>query len=203
MVDLDLCRTAVINIHWQHDIVSGIGAFGETFATMAKERGSAAKAKALSEAARAAGVFVVSVRTAFQANHSDLLGTAPLFGMVLELGALIEGTNGVEYIPEMAPAPSDFIVSSASATGFHSTDLNRVLRSRDIDTVLLTGVATNFAVEGTGREAFALGYKTVIVSDATAAKTAEAHEATLENFRLLGWVVTSDELIAAFKSATT
>ena len=60
-----------------------------------------------------------------------------------------------------------------------------------IDTVLFTGVATNVTVEGTARDAVNLAYHTILISDACAAATDQAHEATLATFSLLGRTATA------------
>ena len=58
-------------------------------------------------------------------------------------------------------------------------------------------MATNITVEGTARDAVNLGYRAVIVSDACAAATDAAHDATLETFSLLGQTATVEEIHAA------
>ncbi|WP_369830024.1 cysteine hydrolase family protein [Mycobacterium sp. 1465703.0] len=67
------------------------------------------------------------------------------------------------------------------------------MRRAGADTVVFTGVATNITVEGTARDAVNFGYRTVLVSDACAAATYEAHAGTLATFALLGDVVSAEQ----------
>jgi nicotinamidase-related amidase len=58
-------------------------------------------------------------------------------------------------------------------------------------------VATNLSVESTGRSAGDLGYRVVVVEDACAAASTEAHEATIASFGLLGEVASADDVLTA------
>jgi biuret amidohydrolase len=77
-----------------------------------------------------------------------------------------------------------------------------ILRRRQIDTVLFTGVATNVTVEGTARDAVNSGYNIIQVSDACAAATDEAQDATLATFSLLGKVVSAADIQRALQRHT-
>jgi ureidoacrylate peracid hydrolase len=78
-----------------------------------------------------------------------------------------------------------------------SSDLDRILRSLGIDTVIITGTVTNTCCECSARDAMMLNYKVVFVSDANAAQTDEEHNGTLANIlRLFGDVLSTDEVIA-------
>jgi len=80
-----------------------------------------------------------------------------------------------------------------------ASGLDRALRARGIDTVIVTGTLTNVCCESTARDAMMLNYKTIMVSDATATLADEVHNATLAN--ILGYfgdVRSTDELVAEF-----
>ena len=87
--------------------------------------------------------------------------------------------------------------------GFTNSGLAELLASRGIDTVVLTGVATNLSVEGTARQASDLGYRTVVVSDACSAADEATHAASLATMGLLGEIVTSADFAAALKAPST
>lgn len=85
---------------------------------------------------------------------------------------------------------------------FESSDLDLVLRSRGIRTVVMTGVATNVCVETTARQAFLRDYYVVFTSDCTAAYSQAEHEATLQNIdAFFGAVVTADEISACWRAS--
>jgi len=70
------------------------------------------------------------------------------------------------------------------------------LHGRHIDTVLIGGTATNVCCESTARDAMMLNFKTVLVSDALAARSDELHIASLTAFYLnFGDVQTAAEVL--------
>ena len=198
MTELDPSRTAVINIHWQYDIVKPEGVFGPFFADGVQRHGVIAKNEQLRRAARAAGAHVIHIRTAFRPGYTDLIANCPLLVLVEERKALLGATRGPALAEELTPEAGELVITHTRLTGFHGTDLDGVLRGRGIETVVFSGVATDHAVQGTAREAVNHGYRTLIVSDACSAATDEAHQAALDTFTLLGEIVTTEDIVSAF-----
>ena len=196
-MELNPSTTAFIACHWENDVVGADGAFAPYFRAEVERRGVIDVAGRLLDGARQAGVRVVYTRVAFQAGHSDLVTNIPLLGVVAQQKSLLDGTPATEIIDELKPREGDWIVPNPKVSGFASSDLDERLRSAGIDTVVLFGVATNISVESTGRSAGDLGYRVVIVEDACAAATPEAHEATIASFGLLGEVASAEEVLAA------
>jgi nicotinamidase-related amidase len=60
------------------------------------------------------------------------------------------------------------------------TELDRLLRLRDVNTLVLTGVATQFAVEGTAREAVDRGYRVLVLEDCGASRVREVHRCSID-----------------------
>jgi len=85
---------------------------------------------------------------------------------------------------------------------FFETDLEAVLRYHQVDTVIITGTASNACCESTARSAFMRDYKVVFPSDLNATFDEAMHQATLRNIDLFfGRVVSSDELVAEMEAA--
>lgn len=81
-----------------------------------------------------------------------------------------------------------------------SSNIENVLRDNKIDTLIITGVATNVCCESTARDAMMLNYRSLLVSDGCATATDQEHAATMGNFFLyFGDVQTTDEVIARLK----
>jgi ureidoacrylate peracid hydrolase len=77
-----------------------------------------------------------------------------------------------------------------------SSGLERLLRSLDVDTVLVAGTKTNICCEATARDAIMLDFKVVMVSDCCAALSDDEHRAALENMiQQFGDVMTGDEVL--------
>ena len=103
---------------------------------------------------------------------------------------------------EIRPTEKDVIVTKHRFSAFQDTDLDLILRSRGIRTLIMTGIATNVCVESTARDGFFRDYYIVFTSDCTATYSKEDHEGTLNNIRrFFGEVVTADEVTGAWKGA--
>ena len=84
-----------------------------------------------------------------------------------------------------------------------SSDIENVLGDNDIETIIVTGVATNVCCESTARDAMMLNYRSLMVSDGCATNTDGEHAASLGNFYLyFGDVQATDELIARLEASS-
>ena len=79
-------------------------------------------------------------------------------------------------VPELAPRPGEQMVPKLRWSAFHGTDLDRALRARHIDTIILTGGSTEIGVSSTAYAARDLDYNLVIVPDACTSAKNEVHE---------------------------
>jgi nicotinamidase-related amidase len=91
----------------------------------------------------------------------------------------IEGTEGAEVIPELTPTDEDITIGKHVYSSFYETPLDSILRSRKVDTVVLTGLHTHLCVRHTAADAFFRGYKIVVPEDGVDSFTAEDHESGL------------------------
>ncbi len=103
-----------------------------------------------------------------------------------------------EFVPELDIQPSDFLITKHQWGAFYGTELDLQLRRREITTIILCGIATNFGVESTARFAYEFGFNQIFVSDAMAARSKEEHEFPLKYiFPRLGLIRTTDEVLKA------
>lgn len=112
--------------------------------------------------------------------------------------ALQPDARGYELWPELDVRAGDLRIVKDRYSAFiaGSSDIDSALRSRDVDTLLIAGVATNACCESTARDAMMLDYRVLMVSDACAAGTDEEHAAALNNFYLFfGDVQTTSEVL--------
>lgn len=163
----------------------------------------------LAGAVRGAGGAVVWIVT------EALPGSTDDWPNLYELGAdhvrearlekLATGADGHALWPAMEREESDLTVTKTRYSAFieGSSDLEAQLRKRSIDTVLITGVATNICCESTARDAMMRDFRTVMVSDANAANNDEEHAASLVSFYLyFGDVQTTDQVIENLARST-
>ena len=117
------------------------------------------------EAARVARIAIVHVGNAWREGHPDVNPHAPWMRDAKAAGRSIEDTWGIEFFEPVAPRDGEFIVRKRAVSAFAGTELDRLLRVRDIFTLALAGSITNFAVEGTARDASDRGYRVLILED--------------------------------------
>lgn len=115
---------------------------------------------------------------------------------------LNDGAEGYALWAEMDVRPEDEMVIKRRYSAFihGSSNLEDVLRGRGIDTILITGVATNVCCESTGRDAMMLGFRSLMVADGNATFDDAAHRASLIGFySTFGDVQTTDEVVALLR----
>ena len=109
-----------------------------------------------------------------------------------------------DIIDEIYPAPNDYLVEKYGYGAFSNTNLEDILRSLHVESLVVTGTVTQICVEETAREAFHHGYRTTIVSDAVSSYLPDLHASTLKNFALkFGWVSPTAEVLQALAARYT
>ena len=148
--------------------------------------------------ARDAGVLRVFVRAEFPPERWTSVWQEQ-FGE--ELGELlVPGSSEVEFERGFEPGPDDLVVTKDCYSSFLRTELERMLRSRGIDTVIVGGLTTDVCVSSTARDAFQRDFRTITLSDCCAEQTHARHESGLETLASnFGQVCTSDDVIGAWK----
>lgn len=193
-------RTAIIAVDFQPDIIGADGAFGPMFHAEVERVGVIPAARRLLDAGRTAGAKIVYSRATFSPGYPELVGNIPMLASTPEYRCLIDGTPGAAVVDAVKPHEGDLVMAHYRVGCFLGTPLDVVLRGAGIDTIVLTGVATNLAVESTARAGADLGYRTLVVADACSTTTQAAHEASLESLSMFGEVVSVDQLCAEFTS---
>lgn len=152
-------------------------------------------------AARKAGMLVLHVRNEWRAGHPDLPVHIPVFAPRVGSDVGVEGTWGAQTLEELAPEPGEMTVTKRGISAFAGTELDYLLRLKDVNTVVLTGVATNFVVEGTARDAVDRGYSAVVIKECCQTHSDEAQRFSFEILSYLGSVISLDEFVAAILPA--
>lgn len=88
----------------------------------------------------------------------------------------IAGTKGAEVIPELHVSEKDYVVPKRRYSGFFQTSLDILLRELGVETVIVTGLHTHMCVRHTSADAYQLGYKVVVATEATNSFTKEDYE---------------------------
>lgn len=198
---LNKAHTAVLALDLENDIVDERGAFKDFgFPAQVKERDLLPRVRRVLDAARKARVPVVYVSVKFRKGYPERPVNCGMWQALTQSGALLDGSWGAQVHPDVAPQPDEPVVAKHGISGFYGSDLAAILRARGAQTVVLMGVATNFVVEATAREASDAGYNVVIVEDCCAAASRESHEMALKSaLPALSTITSSEEVIAALK----
>jgi nicotinamidase-related amidase len=179
-LEIDKRHTALLAMDFENDIVHPEGAFKDFgFATMVADNGVLDKTAQLLVAARGADIRVIYVSVKFRPGYPERPANAGLWEGLHAANALVEGTWGAQIHDRVAPLASEAVVTKRGVSAFTASDLEQILHVNHIGTVLLAGVATNFVVEGTARQASDLGFNTIVVGDCCASVNQEAHDASL------------------------
>ncbi|MBP1708698.1 MAG: isochorismatase hydrolase, partial [Deltaproteobacteria bacterium] len=106
---------------------------------------------------------------------------------------------------ELKPGPQDLVVRKQKYDGFLGTNLEIILSTYGIRSLVFIGTATNLCVESTLRHAFFLDYFPILISDAVSqAGPTITQEATILNVKSnFGWVTTSESFVAGLENAGT
>ena len=103
-------------------------------------------------------------------------------------------------VEQLTPAGSDLVITKRQWGAFYGTELDLELRRRGVKTIVLGGIATNFGVESTARDAYERGYNLIFASDAMAARSSADHEFALTRiFPRIGKVRQTEEIINALQ----
>ncbi|OYU49243.1 MAG: isochorismatase [Rhizobiales bacterium PAR1] len=154
----------------------------------------------IGEALRAAGGQVVYIQnTVTEETKAEWTTWFDNFlhGAIKErmIAAFERGSFGHAIYPELIVKPEDWKVEKQRFGAFvpGSSDLDALLKKAGIDTLIITGTATNVCCESTARDAMMMNYKVVFVSDGNACRTDEEHNGTLGNMLALFADVQSTE----------
>ena len=148
----------------------------------------------LANAFRKAGGLVVLVHVSYSADGGDALTQLTDAGPL----AATRGADWDVISPDLGRSDRDLVITKRQWGAFYGTPLDMQLRRRGIKTIVIGGIATNFGVESTARDAYERGYALVFVEDAMSGLSNEAHGFAIANiFPRLGRVRSTEEVLDA------
>jgi nicotinamidase-related amidase len=131
-------------------------------------------------AAHAHRVPVIFVRVAFRHGYPEVSPTNRTFSALADAGArFTDDDPGTQLHPALSPAEGDLVVVKKRVSAFTGSDLEVVLRSRGITSLVLAGIATSGVVLSTLREAADRDYQLTVLSDACTDADDEVHRVLL------------------------
>jgi nicotinamidase-related amidase len=150
----------------------------------------------LAERFRSTGGLVVLVRVSFSPDGGDRL--TPPTDDPPPATATQPGWD--EISPALGRDAKDIVITKRQWGAFYGTQLDLQLRRRGISTIVIGGIATNFGVESTARDAFERGYGLVFVEDAMAGLSEAAHSFAISTiFPRIGRVRSTEQVMNALQ----
>ncbi len=177
------------------------GATNPTFrrgelALQAEARGIIQKIAGLADVCRKHGIPVIHATKIGRADGGGTFVNSPYAAISYKgrLGPEREESTAIH--PALAPQEKDYVVARLHGFScFHGTELESILRTLGVQTIILVGVSTNLNLPGTSLEAVNRGFTVVLPEDCTAGTTPEIHNFQIENFiRLMATVTTLGEV---------
>ena len=172
---LDPARTCLLLF----DLLEGHA--GRDAAARERYRPVIANAAALLAAARQAGAMVAFANAdhrpdEFRPRLRDTDNRLRPVAAESDRPAIVRGTPQARVVADLAPQTSDYIVPKHRWSAFHGTYLDLALRTRGVDTLVLTGGSTDVGIASTAFAARDLDYNLVIVSDACTSPETDSHD---------------------------
>jgi nicotinamidase-related amidase len=190
-LSFDPAHTALLGMDCQTGIVSLYAKPQEPFLE---------RCSSVLQSARRAGMAVIHATVGFRPGLPEVSSRNRLFGSIKsspQHQKLFEGASGAIH-PALAPEPNETVVTKHRISAFQGTDLQMILRAREIDTLALFGIATGGVVLSTLLEACDADYRTIVIADCCADTDAELHRVLIERlFPLRGEVLTAAEFARA------
>ncbi len=190
-------KAALIVVDVQNDFIHDQGAFSKKKVNLSHVQKVIPNLIYFIEKCRQFNLPIIFVRTIHSnwTNSPSWLGRVG--GMVEKIPVCLPNSWGAQFY-EVEPKDSDCIVTKHRYSAFTGTDLDLILRSKGIETLLLSGVVTNVCVETTARDGFNLDYNVILVEDCCGAYVPEEHASTLNNISKYFGAVTDSKTIVEF-----
>jgi nicotinamidase-related amidase len=152
------------------------------------------------DGARDAGlpvIYVVAARRPDYSSSRNKFTSAP--GRNRAPGTPAEEAERTKIVAEIAPVGDEPIVRKPRMNAFFASELQSMLTARDVNTIVLTGVSTNFVVESTARYAVDSDYRVILLQDCCACPEEEAHTRALVSMEPLVHIATSEDFLASLR----
>jgi nicotinamidase-related amidase len=191
---LDPARTAVLSMDMQSAIVSIYAGDQDAFTSRAAQ---------VLRRCRERGMTVIHIQVGFRPGFPEVSSRNALFAAIRtspQHQRLFQGDAGKIH-PALEPEGDDIVITKHRISAFTGTDLEMILRAKEIDTLVMFGIATSGVVLSTLLDAVDADYRVVVITDCCADREADVHTVLVDKFfPHRGSVTTASELLESLKS---
>lgn len=197
---LNPSTTALVLIEFQNDFTSEGGTLHGAVAEVMQATDTLGNGQKALEASRKAGLTVVHSPISFQPGYYEI--SAHPYGIlkgVVDSSSFLKDSWGSEIIETMAPESGEIVLEGKRGLdAFGSTNLDFILRSKGITTIVLAGFLTNCCVESTMRSAYEKGFEVYTLTDAVGATSLAEHENAIKfDYPMFSKPITTEEYLAS------
>ncbi|MDT4903665.1 MAG: biuret amidohydrolase [Pseudonocardiales bacterium] len=202
-------HTALLIIDMQRDFVDPDGYFGSLGIDLTMYDETRPRLAALLAAARRHGVLVIHVQNTALPNRMSDSPPQIRFNLRMHerarrgaapLRYTIPGTPGHEFIEELTPLGNELVVPKYRSSAFWGTNLELLLRSNGVRTVVVTGCTTEGCVESTARDAMFSDHYVVVADDCVGSDDKTQHDASMLLMRHRFDLASSAEIAAVWRA---
>ena len=166
--------------------------------TAAEKEALLSRSARLIAGVRNAGMRVIYVRNGFRKGYPEVSSRNKSFSSIRQRDRFPDEGEGSQIHPAVAPLPDDIIITKHRVNAFFGTELDMILRSNGIDTLVLAGIATSRVVLSTLRYAADADYALFVAHDCCSDSDPDVHEMLIKKvFVRAGTVASSDEILEA------
>ncbi len=200
---VDPAHSALVVVDMQRDFCHPGGAFDRLGVDISMYPPVIPRIARLIAGARGAGVQVIYIQMTVLPGRKSESPAQIRFNLRMHLaqtagealGYTADGSPGQEILPELAPVDGDLVVKKYRSSAFWGTNLDLLLRSNGIKSLIVAGCTTEGCVESTARDALFNDYYVVVVEDCVASDDRAQHEASLLLMRHRFDIATAEEVL--------
>ncbi len=196
--------TALVLIEFQNDFTTEGGTLHGAVKEVIDATDPISHAVTAADAVRNAGGSVMHVPISFAPGYGEI--TQHPYGIlagVVDSTSFVRDTWGAEICEQLTPKEGDITIEGKRGLDtFGSTNLDFVLRSKGIETVVLAGFLTNCCVESTMRSAYEKGFEVITLTDAVGATSMAEHTNAIQyDYPMFSKPMTTDEFTSALSGS--
>jgi nicotinamidase-related amidase len=185
---VDPAHTALVVVDMQRDFCCSGGSFDSLGVDLSMYPPVIEQIGELIKSARTAGVMLIFIQMTVLPNQASDSPAQIRFNLRMHDGHhgdaeplryALDGSEGQQFVPGLEPRDGELVVKKYRSSGFWGTNLDLLLRSNGIKSVVVTGCTTEGCVESTARDAMFNDYYVVIATDAVGSDDPKQHDASM------------------------